>query len=773
MRIEPPAETSTRRPWRGEDWAALSLALLLTLPALRALWQPGLQQMDDGLHHLFRLYNLDLALRAGHWDVRWLADEGFGYGFPVLNFYAPLGYYAGLVFRWLGAGYVTALELTLAAGLVLAAAAMYLFVRSLLGPWSGALAAVAYTWAPYHLTNTWVRGALAEQLAFVWIPLLLWAMLMAAQSGGRLRWTAALGGGLALAGLVITHNLSVLLAAPVATAWGVFLLATEAKGQRLALLRALLLMALLGVLLSAFYWLPAIVELPEVLTGQAPDDTALWRSMMARPAYLVSRTWAQRYTILDQPEVLHPLGMAQGLLALVGLAMGLVQRKRLPRRPRLALPLWTALLVFALFMQSEWSQPVWRLPGLMMLQFPWRWQVASAVATALLTAYAVWPVERRPSAEGTATAPVARRAIVATLLTLAVAGGLMSAALPRLPWQGDTVYPNTDIPVTDATVDRRTLALYDYHRGLWLREHGSPWMFEYMPVAALPLRDQFFLSAGPADDLAALLAVQATAGRQRPLERRFTVSSAEPWTVQLHQFYFSGWQVAVDGVPVAARAVGPLALVGADVPAGKHEVVFRFGATPARRLGWALTLLGMAAWTAGMVRLRRWRWLALVGVALLAYGGLSVLQRQGAPTDYTPTPVAATFGQEAQLAGYYLDPRGLAPDGANEVILQWLALRRPARDYKVFLHLVDLNGTLWAQHDGEPGFFFTPTSRWQAGEFSEDFHYLEWQRDNPPPGRYLLFLGLYDPATGQRLPVYDGSGALIGDQVLLAELDRP
>ncbi|MCS6845733.1 MAG: YfhO family protein [Caldilineales bacterium] len=761
-------ESPPRRPWRAEDWAALLLALLLTLPALRALWQPGLQQMDDGLHHLFRLYSLDLALRAGHWDVRWLADEGFGYGFPVLNFYAPLAYYAGLVFRWLGAGYVTALELTLAAGLLLAAAAMYLFGRSLLGPWSGALAAVAYTWAPYHLTNTWVRGALAEQLAFVWIPLLLWAMLRAACAEGRPQRTAALGGSLAVAGLVVTHNLSVLLAAPVATAWGAFLLATAAKAQRPDLLRAFLLMALLGVLLSAFYWLPAIVELPQVLTGQAPDDTALWRSMMARPAFLVSHTWAQRYTILDQPDVMHPLGMAQGLLALAGLAVGLARRKRLSRRAQLAMPLWAALLAFALFMQSEWSQPVWRVPGLMMLQFPWRWQLVAAVATALLTAYAGLLAESPPSAAGRS----ARGAVLAALMTSAVAGLLMSAALPRLPWQGDTVYPNTDIPVTDATVDRRTLALYDYHRGLWLREHGSPWMFEYMPVGALPLRDRFFLSAGPAAAEEAPLAVQATAGRQRPLERRFAVRSAEPWTAQLHQFFFPGWQATVDGQPTPVRAEGPLALAAADVPAGQHEVVFRFGATPVRCAGWLLTALGAAAWVVGMVRLRRRRWLALVGVALLAYIGLAALQRHQAPTDYTPTPTTVTFGQEAQLVGFHFDPAELRPGGSNEVILNWLALRHPTTDYKVFLHLVDLNGTLWAQHDGEPGFFFTPTSRWQAGEFSEDFHYLEWRQENPPPGRYLLFIGLYDPATGQRLPVFDAAGQPIGDQVLLAELAK-
>lgn len=52
-------------------WLPPTLALLRTLPALRPLWQPGLQQTDDGMHHLFRLFNL--AIRAGYLGARWLA----------------------------------------------------------------------------------------------------------------------------------------------------------------------------------------------------------------------------------------------------------------------------------------------------------------------------------------------------------------------------------------------------------------------------------------------------------------------------------------------------------------------------------------------------------------------------------------------------------------------------------------------------------------------------------------------------------------------------
>ena len=249
--------------------------------------------------------------------------------------------------------------------------------------------------------------------------------------------------------------------------------------------------------------------------------------------------------------------------------------------------------------------------------------------------------------------------------------------------------------------------------------------------------------------------VQATPGRQTPLEHRFQVNSPTAWTLQLHQFYFPGWQALVDGQPAAVQPTGPLALVGVDLPAGRHDVLLRFGLTPLRRAGWAITLLGLALTAALLWRMRPWPRPAsivaagLLGLALLG-GGLTLAARWTQPADGTPTAVHAQFGDEMALIGFTAPPA--QAQSGQEVTLTWLALRRPTRDFKVFVHLVDSQGVTWAQHDGEPGFFFSPTTRWQAGEIVEDHHPLDFVA-SPPPGRYQLRVGLYDGASGQRLPV--------------------
>jgi len=74
------------------------------------------------------------------------------------------------------------------------------------------------------------------------------------------------------------------------------------------------------------------------------------------------------------------------------------------------------------------------------------------------------------------------------------------------------------------------------------------------------------------------------------------------------------------------------------------------------------------------------------------------------------------------------------------------------------------DGTLLAQHDGEPGGGLRPTHQWVVAEQVIDAHGLLIPPD-APPGSYTLMVGLYD-AEANRLPVMlDGKAA--GDRLPL------
>jgi len=132
-------------------------------------------------------------------------------------------------------------------------------------------------------------------------------------------------------------------------------------------------------------------------------------------------------------------------------------------------------------------------------------------------------------------------------------------------------------------------------------------------------------------------------------------------------------------------------------------------------------------------------------------------------------PVHASLGAQAELVGYALSPAAVRPGETLRVTLFWQARQWIAQDYTVFVHLVDSQGQRWAQHDGPPQDGALPTSAWNPGELLRDEHLLTVDTQ-APPGDYRLAIGLYDPATLQRLPVVDAQGQAAGDAVLLGPL---
>src|SRR5205814_347473 len=99
---------------------------------------------------------------------------------------------------------------------------------------------------------------------------------------------------------------------------------------------------------------------------------------------------------------------------------------------------------------------------------------------------------------------------------------------------------------------------------------------------------------------------------------------------------------------------------------------------------------------------------------------------------------------------------GIAREAAGRPPLTWRAEARPSRDYTVFVHLLDGGGRLVAQDDRPPVDGSYPTSIWENGERILDQHPVR-----PPPGRYRVVVGMYDPASRQRLRRAEG-GRILG-----------
>ncbi|NLD71618.1 MAG: hypothetical protein GX649_02750, partial [Chloroflexi bacterium] len=117
------------------------------------------------------------------------------------------------------------------------------------------------------------------------------------------------------------------------------------------------------------------------------------------------------------------------------------------------------------------------------------------------------------------------------------------------------------------------------------------------------------------------------------------------------------------------------------------------------------------------------------------------------------------FGEGVRLRGYSIGPRTASSGDIVPLTLYWECLEAIPERLKVFVHLVDARGHIVGQRDSEPAGGSRPTSDWQPGEMVVDNHGL-LVRPGTPPGEHTLRIGLYDGATGQRLPVSSGGDAL-------------
>lgn len=141
------------------------------------------------------------------------------------------------------------------------------------------------------------------------------------------------------------------------------------------------------------------------------------------------------------------------------------------------------------------------------------------------------------------------------------------------------------------------------------------------------------------------------------------------------------------------------------------------------------------------------RWLVPLPIGLVQVNDRPHVARL--PSDMTP--VEAAFGDFARLAGYRLSGEARAGEPLT-VTLAWKATGETDRSYSVFVHLVNAQGEIVAQHDGRPADGDLPTEIWVRDEYIVDPHTLPLPADLPP-GVYAIHVGLYLPDTWERAAI--------------------
>ena len=125
------------------------------------------------------------------------------------------------------------------------------------------------------------------------------------------------------------------------------------------------------------------------------------------------------------------------------------------------------------------------------------------------------------------------------------------------------------------------------------------------------------------------------------------------------------------------------------------------------------------------------------------------------------------------MEGFDLTGLPVGPGGTIQAALYWTATKPQDERYSVFVHILDGEGKIVAQHDGIAGGGLCPSTSWGDGEAVRDVHDIHLP-ETLNPGNFRIIAGLYDPHSGRRVRVLSGEQDQNSkDNVLIASFNIP
>jgi uncharacterized membrane protein len=353
----------------------LLVILVLSFWAIKPFFAPGFFSIHDDTQ-IARVFEMNKVLREGIFPVRIVPDLGYGYGYPIFNFYAPLAYYIGAIFMFLGLDALIATKLMMVLGIVLAGVFMYLLTRELFGEFGGIVSGLFYLYIPYHAVDIYIRGDVAEFWAYAFIPL---AFL------GFYKKNILLGV-VGFAGLILSHNLTAMMVAPFLIILAIFSYFSVPKNERISVFYRLLFIFIISLAISAFYWIPALTEMKSTNVFSTIGGGADFRSNFVCLNQLWDSPWGFGGSVRGCIDGLSfKIGKLHILMSVLALVFALSFRKIRNSKNGAIILLSSLGLLMSVILMLDTSKPIWEEISIMsFFQYPWRFLILTSFFSSIL-----------------------------------------------------------------------------------------------------------------------------------------------------------------------------------------------------------------------------------------------------------------------------------------------------------------------------------------------------------------------------------------------------
>jgi hypothetical protein len=575
-------------------------------------WHPRLPDTHDMFLHLDQMKSFYNGLRAKELYPRWEIETNRGFGAPTTSFYPPGVYYLTSLFYYLSHNWLRTLFWSQLAMMIASAAAMYLYARRSMSREAALVTMGLYAIMPYHLIDQYHRGAIAELLGFVWMPLLLLfiskvfdskqhtavnrpssaATLTFQDSDGLLdsdtdsglanvpkkrpitSWGSLI---LSVAGIAISYGAFVWSHPPtayqfsLALAIAIPLLAVAARNWRGVLSSGAGLA--LGIALAAAYIYPAAVEKGLITNEFIASSWPYHQSyVFVRSDYYNDN--AGFFVLINQTWILN-----LAIIVICAAAAIFIGRRvtKASEPSRAKILIWAVIGSFAAFMMTTASYRLGaRIPMIDIGVFSWRMLAITSVAGALLAgALAQYAIDAMRARQRS------RALLLASLLTLVVMGVIvfnLSAVFGPI-----------------------------YNENLFQPE-AEHFNYAMLPRTAPDDPEDFQkdMPRAEVDGEQGTVSVDVW----KPQHREIRANLPDPDQLFVRTFNYPGWTATVDGNPAKINTGEDFGDIEIDLDEGSHTIVLDYLDTPVRKRGSLITI-----------------WAALLTVVLLIVGAVFRLIR--------------------------------------------------------------------------------------------------------------------------------------------------
>lgn len=547
----------------------LLIVILIALLASKGLIGQGYFNMHDDLQ-MMRQLELEKCFLTLQIPCRWVPDMGYGFGFPLFNFYPPLPYLFGELFRLFGIAFVDTVKLTFIFAFIASGVTMYFLAKEFFGKVGGTVSAIFYLWAPYHSVDIYVRGAMNEAWGIIWFPLILlsgYKLIISKKENSK--WIIILA--LSWVGLLLSHNLMAMIFAPVFAGW---LLLWLVRTRNLKKVIQIAIAGLLSFGLVAFFTLPVAIEQKLVQTQTLIEGYYDYSAHFATIKQLLfSRFWGYGPSVWGPNDGLSfQVGYLHWIIPILilGLAAFIFLRKRKLEDWMLIVGYFFAVGWFAVFMVHNKSTPLWiHINTLHFVQFPWRFLTIVILAFSFIVG---------------AIVKVSPKKHLTTILVFLIPAVLLYSWNYFIPQGGKL----------GALTDKQK-----FSGAAWELQQTAG-IYDYLPVTAVTA------PKAPMTNFVEVLMGNATATNIKlgTNTDTFDINVTQNAEIRLGLLQFPDWKVFVDGkeVPTSVPPTEQWGRIHFLIPSGHHKVYVHLYDTPVRIVGNILSAI---------------TWVGLIGYLLL------------------------------------------------------------------------------------------------------------------------------------------------------------